>query len=97
MHTSGIHTRPYGLFQVAAPQTDRVPGMRRTDQQVDLGAVIDRMTINTAKSREGGPTGEPERGKSALSPAHVVKAEGTEPGRESLFGTLVAAQAQSHR
>jgi len=52
MHTSIVHTAtaPVGLTQMAAPQTDRIPGKSRSDHATDLTEVLDRMTINRAKA-----------------------------------------------
>ena len=97
MHISGIHTAPYGLTQIATPHTHRVSAMHRSEHAADLSAVIDRVTINRARAGEEAPAAEPARGKSASSPAHLVKAEGNVPGGESLFGALVAAFAKSDR
>jgi len=97
MHTSHIHaaTAPFGLAQMAAPQTDRIPGKSRSEHAPDLINVFDRVTINRAKGHEEHPAIEQLYGKSALSPAHLIKADGQESASQSPFGKLVAELAQN--
>ena len=97
MHTSHIHaaTSPFGLAQMAAPQADRIPGKSRSDHAADLINVFDRVTINRAQPHEAHPAIEQMYGKSALSPAHLVKADGQEHAAQSAFGALVAELAKN--
>ena len=97
MHTSSVHTAtaPYGLTQMAAPQSDRIPGKSRSDHAPDLVEVLDRVTINRTRSSEGHPSIEQTYGKSASSPAHLAKAEEQQNPAQSPFGALVAELVQN--
>ena len=91
MHTSIVHaaTSPFGLTQMAAPQADRVPGKSRSEHAADLIDIFDRVTINRARQNEEQPAIEQMYGKSAASPAHLIKAEGQENAAQSPLGALV--------